>query len=165
MRIHRNLLVAAASTVIAAAAIGGTSVLAASAAPRAAATEHFQIVSISPTSNKADMILYGAITGHATDVQGSKSDLIKLANGTFVIKHSPGKGPQTFNPKTCLFTLSQTGTYTVSHGTGAYKGISGSGKYHVSVLVIGAKVNGACSQKKAPVAQQLVIDASGPLQK
>ena len=161
MRVHRNLLVAAASTIVAASTITGTGVLAASAAPRAAATEHFQIISTSATSPKADVILYGPITGHAVDIQGSKSDVFKLANGTFVVKHSPGKGPQTFNPKTCLATINQHGTFTIGHGTGAYKGISGSGKYHVSILLIAGKANGHCSMKKAPVAFQLVIDASG----
>jgi hypothetical protein len=163
MRIHRNLLAAAASTIVAAGTIAGTGMLTASAAPRAAATQHFQIVSTSATSPKADVLLSGPITAHAVDIQGSKSDVFKLANGSFVVKHSPGKGPQTFDPKTCLATVNQHGTYTVGHGTGAYKGISGSGKYHVSVLVIGGRVHGHCSMKKAPVAFQLVIDASGPI--
>jgi hypothetical protein len=162
MRIHRNLMIAATGT-LAASIVAVTGVLAASAAPRAAAIEHFQLVSTSATSNKLNVILYGPLTARAVDIQGNKSDLIKLAGGTFVVNHGPTTGPQTFNPKTCLVTVNQHGSYTINHGTGAYKGISGSGKAHVLALVIGAKVNGACSMKKAPVAFQLVIDASGPL--
>jgi len=56
-----------------------------------------------------------------------------LPGGTFKISHSPGKGPQTFNPKTCPLTVNQHGTYTVGHGTGKYKGISGHGKYQVTI--------------------------------
>jgi hypothetical protein len=159
---HRSLIVSAASAIIAAATIATTSVLAASAAPRAT-TEHFQIVQTSATSNTAGVILYGPVTVAGVDMQGSKSDLLKLPGGTFRILHSPGKGSQSLNPKTCLVTINLHGTYTISHGTGAYAGISGSGKYHLSILIVAARSHGACSQKKQPLAFQQIIDASGPI--
>jgi hypothetical protein len=31
---------------------------------------------------------------------------VVFANGTVSVKHSPGKGTQSFDPKTCLLTIS-----------------------------------------------------------
>jgi hypothetical protein len=61
-----------------------------------------------------------------------------------------------------LLTINLHGTYTIGHGTGKYAGISGSGKYQLAILGIGARSHGKCSQTKAPVAWQQVITASGP---
>jgi hypothetical protein len=159
---YRNLMIAAAGATIATATIATTGILAASAAPRAT-PEHFQIVTTSATSSKASVILYGPVTGAGVDLQGSKTDTFKLPGGTFEVVHSQGKGSQSFNPKTCLATIDLHGTYTISHGTGAYAGISGSGKYQLSILIVGARSHGACSQKKQPLAFQQIIDASGPI--
>jgi hypothetical protein len=55
------------------------------------------------------------------------------------------------------------GTYKLLGGTGAYKGITGSGTYKLSILGIGAKSGGKCSRTKPPVAFQQLIQASGPV--
>jgi hypothetical protein len=69
-----------------------------------------------------------------------------------------------FNAKTCLMTGTLKGTFKVSGETGAYKGISGSGKYTGTLLGIAAKTKtGACDQNAAPVAFQQVVDASGTI--
>ena len=105
----------------------------------------------------------GVFTAPATDIMGNRTDTFKFSNGSFRVRHSPGHGPQSFNPRTCLVKVSQHGTYRLSHGTGKYAGIKGHGRYHVTVLAIGARnANGKCSQRKAPVAFQQIIKASGP---
>jgi hypothetical protein len=78
------------------------------------------------------------------------------------VTHSPATGPHSFNPKTCLFLASQHGTYKIGHGTGAYKGITGRGRYQLSIIDLGARSAGKCSQKRPPVGFQLVIRATGP---
>lgn len=135
----------------------------ASAAPAASGTEHFQIMSTSATSSKQSIILTGRFTAGGVDHSGNKVDKIVVPGGTFKVTHSPGTGPQTFNAKTCLFTINQHGTYKIGHGTGKFKGVSGHGKYVVSITGIGAKSGGKCSQSKPPVAFQLIIKASGPV--
>ena len=106
----------------------------------------------------------GVFTAPATDIMGNRTDTFKFSNGSFRVRHSPGHGPQSFNPRTCLVKVSQHGTYKLSHGTGKYAGIKGHGRYHVTVLAIGARnANGKCSQRKAPVAFQQIIKASGPV--
>jgi hypothetical protein len=142
--------------------LGGGAALA-SRTPAASGTEHIQIMSTSATSNKASVIVTGVFTAGGVDLQGNKVDTLKFSNGSFKVAHSNGKGTQKFNPHTCLLRVQQHGTYKVGHGTGKYKGISGHGTYQVSILAVGAKVKGKCSQKAPPTAFQQIIKASGPI--
>jgi hypothetical protein len=165
MRIRRNLLIATASTIAAVGAIAGTSVLTASAAPRAAATEHLQIVNVGNSPD--DAILYGPITGHAIDVENRSHTMsvLKFSNGTITISHPTKGGSQHFDPKTCLTVVSLHGTFKFTKGTGAYKGVTGSGTYQTNVLVLAARVKGKCSQTATPVAVHTVINAVGTAHK
>jgi hypothetical protein len=163
----KSIAVAAATAALAA-AVGGSALAVAStgSAPhQAASTEHLQLVSTSPTSPNAALIAYGsAFTASGTDHQGKGNvDNVTFANGTFKITHKMTGGTQHFNPATCQFTVAATATYKLSGGTGAYKGLSGSGTAKVSVLGIGARNSqGKCSKTLPPVAQQQIIQASGP---
>jgi hypothetical protein len=162
----RSRLLGAAGAVVAAGAIAVSGVAAASAAPhtaRASGTEQFQIMTTSATSSTSSIIARGVFTAGGVDHSGNKVDTAVFSNGSFKIAHSKGTGSQSFNPKTCLMTISLHGTYTLSGGTGAYAGISGSGKYRVSILAVGARSGGKCSKTKPPVAFQQLIKASGPV--
>jgi hypothetical protein len=154
---------AAIGAISAAAVLGGAGLAAASARPAASGTEHFQIMTTSATSSTDSVIATGVFVAGGVSHEGKTTGTEVFPGGTFRIVHSPGKGPQTFNPKTCLLTVSQHGTYTLSHGTGKYKGISGHGKYQISILAIAARSKGKCSMSKPPVAFQLIIKASGPV--
>jgi hypothetical protein len=155
---------AAAVTGLVMAGPAGASPMAPSGAAAVTGTEHVQIISTSPTSPLASVIVWGPVTAAGVDHQGNTVDTVVFPGGTWKVQHSNGTGPQTFNPKTCLFTANQHGTFKVLGGTGKYKGISGHGTYTVSVVGIGAKTKkGACSQTAAPVAQHVVVNASGPI--
>ena len=87
-----------------------------------------------------------------------------FSNGSFKINHSGVVVQFKVNPKTCLIQASGTGKVTLSGGTGAYKGISGTPVATLSILGIAARNStGACSMKKAPVAFQQLIKASGKI--
>jgi hypothetical protein len=165
---HAKRLLTAASAVTVASLVAVGGITAASASPAArpslSGIEHFQLVSSSATSNKATVVAWGAFTVAGVDVQGQQVDTFKLPGGSFMIKHGPGKGKSSFNPKTCLQMLDLHGNYTLSHGTGKYKGISGRGQYQLSVLLVGARNSkGACSQSKAPLGYQEIIKGTGPV--
>jgi hypothetical protein len=166
LRNYRRLFAVAATAAVAA-TIAVTGITAASAAPRTrqavSGTEHFQLVTTNPSSSTGQVIAHGVFTAPALDHMGSSVDKFVFSNGSFKVRHSPGKGPQSFNPKTCLMTISQHGTYKVFGGTGRYARISGHGTYHVTILVISARSNGKCSQSKPPTAFQQIISASGPV--
>jgi hypothetical protein len=126
-------------------------------------TEHVQIMTTSATSPVASTIVWGPVTAAGVDHMGNTVDTIVFPGGTWRVRHSNGTGPQSFNPKTCLLLVNQHGTFKVLGGTGKYRGISGHGTYKISIVAIGAKVKGVCSQTRPPVAFQQVVDASGPI--
>jgi len=110
------------------------------------------------------VIAHGAFT--ATCVANNTLDKIVFADGTVKLWHSPGEGPSRFNAKTCLGSVHLRGTYKIFGGTGAYQGISGHGNYQLDNLFVAARnANGTCSHSKEPVGFQIVIRASGPVQR
>lgn len=162
-RLNRRLL-GVAGAVVAAMSLAVTGWTAASASPTGVSgTEYIQLVSTSATSPTESAILHGVFTDYGLDFSGNTVDKIVLQKGSFKVAHSPGTGPQYFNPSTCLTLVDQHGTYKIYHGTGKYSGISGSGTYHFSLTAIAARAGGKCSQTLPPVAYQLIITASGPV--
>ena len=159
----RRTFAAAIGTLSVAAAITGTGLAAASASPATSGTERFQVVTTSATTNKLSVIATGAFTAGGTDIEGRTTATERFPGGSFKIRHHKTGGTRGFNPRTCLLTVSQHGTYTIGHGTGKFAGISGHGKYQIRILAVGARSGGKCTQKKPPVAFQLIIRASGPV--
>lgn len=147
------------------AALGGTA-----AAATTAGTESFTLMSTSFTSSVTTLIATGTFTAGGTAVlsNGNGAGIpVRLPGGTFKILPRAG-GNQgttnqgTTNSKTCLYTQSIGGAYTLADGTGAYKGISGSGKasgYFRATLM--RESNGMCSQSANPTAAEAIINASG----
>ncbi len=146
--------------VTAAAAVATLGITGVAAASGTSKTEHFSIVSTSVTSNAESIIATGAFTAGGTDHSG-KVDRVQFPTGTFKIAHK-GTQKANFNAKTCLVTITGTGTYVLSAGTGAYKGISGSGNYKFAARGVAARSStGKCTNKE--IAYQQVILASGPV--
>ena len=171
---HCSRLIGGAGAVVTMAAIAVSGVMTASAAPTGAhptgarsavsGTEQFQMMTTSGTGSTGSVIASGVFTAPAVDHEHSNNtSTFTFANGTILIKHSNGTGTQNFNPKTCLLTINEHGTYKLVSGTGAYAGISGSGKYRVSILAVAASSGGKCVKNKPPVAFQEIIKASGPV--
>ena len=160
----RKIITSAAVAAAAAAVLGGTGIAVAGTHSAATGTENFQLMSTSATSSNSSIIASGVFTAPGTDHEGAHNTAtFTFPNGTVTLKHSRGTGTQSFDPKTCLLTLNQHGTYNLTGGTGSYAGITGSGKYQLSILSIGASSGGKCSKTKPPVAFHQVINASGPV--
>jgi hypothetical protein len=160
--VKRNLsfITAAAAVATAVAAVLWLAVPAgAGARPAVSGTEHFQAMTTSATSSTQGVIAYGVFTAAGIDHEGNKVDTFVFPTGSFKVAH---KGKATFkvNPKTCLVTGSESATIAISGGTGAYKGISGTGTGQVSILGIAATSSGKCTLKKPPVAYQQIITAT-----
>ena len=163
LKLNKRLL-SAAGALVAAVSLAVTGVTAASAgSTRVSGTEFFQLMTTSATSATVPVIAHGVFTDYGVDHTGNTVDTVVLQKGSFKVAHSPGTGPQNFNPKTCLNTINQHGTIRIFHGTGKYRGIHGHGKYHLSLLFIAARVAGKCSETKPPVAFQQIITASAPV--
>ena len=161
----RKIITSAAIAASAVALLGGTGIAAASNHATATQTETFQLMSTSTTSNKSSVIAHGAFTAAGVDTSGAhNTDTLTFPNGTLKLVHKRTGGSQHFDPKTCLATTTETATDTLGSGTGAYKGVTGSGKATANVLGIAARNRaGKCSQRMAPLALHLVINGSGPV--
>ena len=169
MRKTHIRLLRAAGCVLAAGAIALSGIGAATAAPRAAGAgdsgiEHFQFMTTSPTSGKATVIVSGVFTAGGIDIGTSPTtDTLQFPNGTIKLKHSPGTGTTTLNPRTCLLTVNMHGPQVLLGGTGKYAGITGHQTAQLHILAITARSHGKCTQRVPPVSFELVVHASGPV--
>jgi len=163
----RTRLLAAAGSMLAAGALALSGIVAAAAAPSgssASGIERFQIMSTSANAIRDTVIAHGVFTAGGVDITTSNTtDTFKFPNGKIRLRHSPGTGPQSFNPHTCLITVHQHGTYTLRSGTGKYAGISGHGRYRLDILAVAARSHGKCNQNKTPAAFELIVRLSGPV--
>jgi hypothetical protein len=173
MRRVRALAIAATGSAAVAAVIGlavpaGASPVAARPAA-VSGTEHFQAVTSSATALTQPVIAWGPFAAGGVDHESSSNaptstDLFTFPGGSFKVTHTTKSMSQSGNAKTCFIEFVDKGTYKLSGGKGKYKGISGSGKFTVTVLAIAAKTkSGACNENANPVAFQQIISASGPV--
>jgi hypothetical protein len=98
-------------------------------------------------------------TAAGVDHEGNTVDTVQLPSGTFQVNHSGAQtGAPKLNKATCFFTFTGTGPITVGHGTGAYRGISGSGKAVITIVgILGRTKSGACSENAKPLGWQQTI--------
>ena len=73
----------------------------------------------SGTASTASTIVWGPVTAAGVDHMGNTVDTLVLPGGTWRVRHSNGTGPQSFNPKACLFLVNQHGTFTILGGRGS----------------------------------------------
>lgn len=168
MRKHHKVLLAAMAAVAATGTISAAGVTAASASPAslqaASGTEYVQIMSASTAPGPASAIARGVFDAAGQARLGdARVGTITFPGGTIVLSHHAGHGSAQFDPKGCLSVISQSGTYQIVRGTGRYAGISGHGTYQLSLEIVAARVHGACSSAKPPVAQQELLRLSGPV--
>jgi hypothetical protein len=177
-----------AQWLVTAAALGGTLGVGAAAAtaspsPRSASPAHGTVhVWVTPSNGAVDQILFtGAIGDHGTATSIDKDGKvdkngkfvnIKLSHGTFkvnavALNQALDKLQPTFDRANCSAWGTGGGNVTLSDGTGAYAGISGTVRITTSFAAIfprfasGPK-KGQCNANTAPVAQfQGALEGSG----
>jgi len=143
---------------IAVLAITATAV-AATSAP--SSIEHWTVESTNPVSATAVLIARGPLTvGGTINLQTGH---VKLPGGTLTLSHKQSWGTQSENPRTCLATVTSSGTYKVTGGTGRYTRVQGHGTYRLTAYAIVKKVKGKCAINVVPYAQTELLTATGPL--
>lgn len=162
-----NRVIRAAAVGAMAATIGITTGAAASAATATPAkalrgAEHFSIVTTSSNIPVDEsFIATGAFTAAGRDDAGPKMDRITLAGGGFTLHHS-GRVRTSFDAGSCLLVENGSGAFTVGGGRGRYKGVTGTGKYVLSVRAVFPKNSkGRCSTTGDPIAIQYAVSANG----
>ncbi len=158
-----NAALAAAAAAVLATGAGWSAASASPASQAASGTEHFYLMTTQPSASKYTVIASGVFTGGGTDSSGNTVDKVKLPGGTFKISHSGQIHivVQKVNSKTCLAQFKGTASFTIGSGTGAYKGISGSGKATVAALEIAKRnAKGQCNPNATPVVNEQTITAT-----
>jgi hypothetical protein len=142
-------------------AIIGLTAASAAAGTRAPATEHWEAMSTNPVSAVATLIARGPLTvGGTVNLLTGKA---VLPGGKLTLSHHQLHGSTTFSKQTCLGTVTSSGTYRITGGTGRYRDVRGHGDYRLTAYAIVAKVKGKCGDV-VPYAQEELLTASGPIQ-
>jgi hypothetical protein len=142
--------VLAAGLAVAAALALGTGFAQAKATPRTGGVVHIYEASTS-TGNTGTDILTGAISDYGTDTTSANgaTDHFVLKKGSFEANLAALDAkihPVSEDLADCSIVLAATAPITLSHGTGAYKGISGSIKVNFSTAIVFKVKKGAkCS--------------------
>ncbi|MGO9750250.1 MAG: hypothetical protein ACLP8S_25005 [Solirubrobacteraceae bacterium] len=162
----RKLILAGAALAVAVAlaSAGGA------AAKAATDTETFSAITTN-LEGVVNVIATGDFTagGNAPIPHGAGKETFQFPNGKFTLVVIKGSKHQNLNLTTCLYTKTASGVYTLTHGTWAYKGISGSGKFSTTLRAVYPLVNGKCPSSDEPggngnpEAIQFIETATGPV--
>ncbi len=158
---RNTILTGAVLAVVAALAITG-----AATATTSTGTEHLSFIDTSnnPNSDVFSAIATGDFTAGGKAILRGNTTTLRLPGGTITAKSKAAGPPKTStNLELCLETYTQSATYTILSGTGAYAGISGSGKSTIKSTEVGPIVKGKCSTKANPLASQTIVTGNGPV--
>jgi hypothetical protein len=112
-------------------------------------------------------LAHGAISAAGKDDPNHNNyDVLKFAHGSMRIVHpaSKAKYVPTIDEKTCYATFTETGKFTISHGTGSYAGIKGSGHYKAQgYAYLPRTKSGACNENVEPTHEIFTVQAKGKL--
>jgi hypothetical protein len=159
----RKLILAVTATV--AASLAATLMIAASAT----ATTHTERFSFADTSTSSGPPVWSVIAtgdflaGGKARAESKGVLLLNSPSGTITLhttKHHQ-KLSKVQTATACIQTATSSGNYTIAGGTGAYHGISGSGRSTVDNTFVEQVVNGQCANTFTAV--QSLITASGPV--
>jgi hypothetical protein len=114
------------------------------AATPSARIEYFHVASTAP-SGPGTIIITGVVDAGGTEHPGRGIDDATFAGGGFRIDHSSGHPSTSFNAKTCVGTISQTGPFSVIDGTGRLSSLAGSGTYMFHALYTTARDVSGCT--------------------
>lgn len=144
--------------------VGGASVAVASGTTAHSSrhgAERIVIVGTSTRSGPFSVIATGFFTDGGTVNIFSANPAIKLGAGTIRLATKAGPAKFRFNRTTCLATIAGRGTYRISHGTGKYARLSGSGRFStIGRDVFPHKSNGTCASSH-PLAFQAIVTLTG----
>jgi hypothetical protein len=120
--------------------------------------ESFLLLSTDATASSSTVIAVGPIHARGLDyVVSDTKDVFKFPDGNLWVTHTPKTSGNSFDPKTCLATYWERGSYRITGGSGDYAGTRGFGHYRVKVLAVG------CDESAPPDPFSQTIRARGPI--
>ena len=145
---------------------GAVALTAASGATASTKTERFTLIATSTTAGPPvySVVATGAfIDGGTATHEGNGVLQLHLALGTITLEGAVQhrRLTKTETATACMQTAVTSISYTISQGTGAYSGLSGSGRATDDDVFVEQVVNGDCSPDVT--AAQGTITAAGPV--
>jgi hypothetical protein len=108
-------------------------------------TEHFHVASTKPSGPGA-IIVTGVINAGGIENPGRAVDNAVIDGETLRIDHSAGHPTVSFNPETCVGTITQTGPFSVSGATGNLYQLNGSGTYRFNAEYTTGRSTTGCTK-------------------
>jgi hypothetical protein len=167
---RRSAIAAAAAVLIGTSLAAGT-VMAVPAGADTAQAEHFtaflalranlgQPVWSTATADGA-FDDHGTVQFGANGPHGVHHDIFVLQNGTIDLAEVGKTDTFTFNPKTCVGSDRETGTYQLT-GTGQYANATGNGSWHHDATIV-APLRAGCTPSSPRTVGFVRFAASGPI--
>ena len=163
----RRTLVAAITLLTTTALISGAAVADASAGlPDRVRQEHFRIISTVTGSRRQSLLATGAFTAGGYLVPGRlvalrSTDRAVFPNGSFLMARHITRQWLPLPTAGCMIRETLRGSYLLGHGTGAYRGITGSGGFALRITGVIRRAHGKCGGPMT-VFQQIIY-AGGPI--
>ena len=130
-----------------------------------AQSQQFRLISAGPANAPGTIIATGPFSGvgRVITINDTTDRVVFPGKGTFILTHESQGGSVTFDPTTCTATFSETGTWTISGGTGMFAGATGSGAYTLNNgKFIGTRIGGGrCSEAGGRLS--VVVQLTGDL--
>jgi hypothetical protein len=125
--------------------------------------ERFRIISTSPTSRQQSVIATGQFTAGGYVVPGQviglrSTDKMVFPSGTFRVARHITRQSLPLPTSACLISETIHGAYSLSHGTGAFARISGSGGFVMRITGVIRKSHGKCGGSMT-VYQQITYES------
>jgi hypothetical protein len=151
----RRALVAAITLVSTAALASGAAVTTAYASQQspaqhsAAPQEHFRVISTSTTSTRQSVLATGQFTAGGYLAPGKvvnlrSTDKMVFPSGTFQVARHITRQSLPLPTSSCFVQETIRGTYSLGHGTGAFRGISGSGGFTLGIKGVIRRSKNGC---------------------
>lgn len=168
---RRRSAIAAAAAILTGSALAAGTVMAVAASAETTQVEHFTAF-LALRANLGQPIWSTATAGGAFDDHGTVQfgangphgihhDIFVLHKGTIDLAELSKTDTFTFNPKTCVGTDRETGTYQLT-GTGQYANVTGNGSWHHNATIV-APLRAGCTPSSPRTVGFVRFAASGPI--
>jgi hypothetical protein len=117
--------------------------------PGVAGTEKFRIISVAASARWQSVLATGAFTAGGHQVPGQvialrATDKMVFPNGTFLVTRRITHQALPLPTSACQISETVRGGLSIGRGTGAYRGISGSGGFDLKISGVIRKSHGKC---------------------
>jgi len=128
--------------------------------------QQFRVVIAGPdNAQQSTVVASGVLNATGKDVEVSATassgvDRFVFPHGSLRISHTRHQHSESFDPRSCTARFSESGTFKVVGGTGAYVGASGGGTYQLHGTFMGQRTAKGCGRGGTGL---VVVHATGHL--